>query len=128
MREVRSTPGARVEAGMIGPIRLVMGPDGPAQRAGSAFGALMRLTDALAPPSTQHPMQALITLQSHLQRWGARTWGRGFTARSAYTAALQARHTVVRHGDRPDVQLDTLTRTLLGKDPTAGAPGRPPVC
>lgn len=53
MREVRSTPGARVEAGMIGPIRLVMGPDGPAQRAGSAFDALMRLTDALAPPSTR---------------------------------------------------------------------------
>ncbi|MEV5010395.1 hypothetical protein [Streptomyces sp. NPDC055692] len=117
MREVRSAPGARVEAGMIGPIRLVIGPDGPAQRAGDAFGALMRLTDALAQPHARHPMQALITLQRHLQRSGARTWGGGFTARSGYTAALQARHTVVRHGDRPDQQLDALTRVLLGKDP-----------
>ncbi|MBC2869430.1 hypothetical protein [Streptomyces mexicanus] len=29
IREVRPVPGARVEAGMIGPIRLVIGPDGP---------------------------------------------------------------------------------------------------
>ncbi|MEW2290988.1 hypothetical protein [Streptomyces sp. NPDC047841] len=116
-REVRPVPGARVEAGMIGPIRLVIGPDGPAQRAGDAFGALMRLTAAVVQPPAQHPMRALITLQRHLQRWGAHTWGRGFTARSGYTAALQARHTVVRHGDRPDRQLDALTHILLGKDP-----------
>jgi hypothetical protein len=117
LREVRSTPGARVEAGMLGPIRLVIGRDGPAQRAGDAFGALTQLTAAFAPPHPRRPMQALLTLHRHLQRWGARTWGRGFTARSGYTAALQARHTVVRHGDRPDRQLDALTRLLLGKNP-----------
>ncbi|MFE1199945.1 hypothetical protein ACFW6E_45905 [Streptomyces olivaceoviridis] len=43
--------------------------------------------------------------------------GRGFTARSGYTTALQARHTVVCHGDRLDRRLDVLTRVLLGKDP-----------
>jgi hypothetical protein len=45
MHEVCSVPGARDEAGMIGPIRLVISPGGPAQRAGDAIGALMRLTD-----------------------------------------------------------------------------------
>lgn len=29
----------------------------------------------------------------------------------------RVRHTVVRHGDRPDRQLDALTRVLLGNDP-----------
>ncbi|MER7178533.1 hypothetical protein ABT404_03420 [Streptomyces hyaluromycini] len=115
--EVRLIPGARLEAGMIGPIRLVIGRDGPAQRAGDASGVLLRLITLLAPPHVRHPVKALYALHRHLQRWGATTWGRGFTARSGYTAALQARHTVVRHGDRPDHQLDTLTRILLGKDP-----------
>jgi hypothetical protein len=39
----------------------------------------------------------------------------GFTARSVYTAVLQARHAVVRRGDGPDWQLDAPTQSLLGK-------------
>jgi hypothetical protein len=50
----------------------------------------MRLAAAVAQPQAQPPMRALITLQRHLQQWGAHTSGRGFTARSGCTAAVMA--------------------------------------
>ncbi|MEH0415977.1 hypothetical protein [Streptomyces sp. B21-083] len=116
-REVRPAPGARVEAGMLGPIILRIGGDGAAKRAGGALSPLGQLAAALAPAHGRHPDKALMTLYRHLKRSGARTWGSGFAARSAYTAALQARHTVVHRGDGPDAQLDDLTQSLLGKKP-----------
>jgi hypothetical protein len=58
----------------------------------------MRLAAAVAQPQAQPPMRALITLQRHLQQWGAHTSGRGFTARSGCTAAVMAPRF---GGDRP---------------------------
>ena len=119
-RAVGPAPRPRVEAGMIGPIILLISRDGAAHRAGDARSSLAHLASALAPAHARVPGKALkplMMLHRHLRRSGAHTWGRGFAARSAYTAALQTRHTVVHRGDGPDPQLDDLTRSLLGRKP-----------
>lgn len=116
-RAVRPAPGTRVEAGMLGPIILLISRDGAAHRARDALSPLAHLASVLAPAHARVPGKALMMLHRHLKRSGAHTWGRGFGARSAYTAALQARHTVVHRGDGPDPQLDDLTRSLLGREP-----------
>ncbi|MGW2017615.1 hypothetical protein [Streptomyces sp. NPDC001927] len=103
----------RIEAGRIGPIRLLIGPDGPAQRAQASSSALNALILSLAPARLDG-FTALFMLHDHLKGM-PRTpsvWGwRGYAARSLFTAALQARHASVHRGS-DDVLVGHFARYL----------------
>ncbi|MFF7717642.1 hypothetical protein [Streptomyces sp. NPDC007988] len=127
-REVRSVPGGRVEAGMIGPIRLVIGRDGPAQRAGDAFGPLMQLTAVLAPPHARHPMAALITLHRHLKRWGPVRGGEASPRARATPPPCRPGTPSSATATGPTGSWTPSPRSCWARTPTGGAPRRPPAC
>ncbi|MFB7836238.1 hypothetical protein [Streptomyces sp. NPDC056056] len=109
--DVRS-PG-RIEAGMIGPIVLLIGRDGPAQRARASSSALTTLVLELKPADVDG-RAALFRLHDHLKMppRGPHVWGwRGYAPRSLFAAALQARHASLHHGP-DDVLVEHLTRHL----------------
>ncbi|MFD6334233.1 hypothetical protein ACFWGI_32260 [Streptomyces niveus] len=90
----------RVGAGMIGPIVLLIGKDGPAQRARASSRALTALILELKPAHVDD-RTALFRLHDHLRPppGGPSAWGwRGYAPRSLFAAALQARHASVHHG------------------------------
>lgn len=90
----------RVEAGRIGPITLLIGRDGPAQRARASSSALTYLILTLKPTHVDDSA-AIFRLHDHLKTppGGPSAWGwRGYAPRSLFTAALQARHASVHHG------------------------------
>ncbi|MET9438802.1 hypothetical protein [Streptomyces sp. NPDC006551] len=95
----------RIEAGRIGPVILLIGSDGPAQRARASYGALLALVLQLKPARLDD-FAAIVMLHDHL-RATPRTpsaWGwHGYAPRSLFTAALQARHASIHHG--PDDRL-----------------------
>lgn len=106
------SPG-RIEFGMIGPITLLIGRDGPAQRAQASRSALTALVLELKPADTD-VRTALFRLHDHLKapRGGPFVWGwRGYAPRSLFAAALQARHTSLHHRS-DDVLIEHLTRYL----------------
>ncbi|GAA2639299.1 hypothetical protein GCM10010425_49140 [Streptomyces spororaveus] len=95
-----SVPGGRVGPGMIGPIVLVIGRDGPAQRARASHHVLTALIMELKPDHVD-TRAALFGLHGHLKPapGGPFVWGwHGYAPRSLFTAALQARHASVHHG------------------------------
>ncbi|MFE2098758.1 hypothetical protein ACFW9W_17390, partial [Streptomyces sp. NPDC059468] len=103
----------RIGAGKIGPIVLLIGRDGPAQRAGRSRSALYDLVQRLSPAHLA-PFTVLGMLHRHLGMApaGARARGwRGYAPRSLFTAALQARHARVHHGP-DDVLVEHLARYL----------------
>ncbi|WP_327238845.1 MULTISPECIES: hypothetical protein [unclassified Streptomyces] len=103
----------RIEAGKIGPITLLIGRDGPAQRARASSSALTALILALKPAHLDD-FTALVMLHNHLKTpsGGPSAWGwHGYAPRSLFTAALQARHASVHHG-HDDILVENLARHI----------------
>ncbi|MGW1506109.1 hypothetical protein ACWCQW_48000 [Streptomyces mirabilis] len=102
--------------GMIGPIRLLIGRDGPAHRAQVSSRALDTIVQRLAPARLD-PFTVVWLLHRHLEmpRGGPYLHGwRGYAPRSLFTAALQARHASLHQGTN-DVLVERLARFLDGR-------------
>ncbi|MFJ6292697.1 hypothetical protein ACIQJX_04985 [Streptomyces griseoviridis] len=103
----------RIGAGMIGPITVLIGRDGPAHRARHSRSALYTLVQRLGPTHLK-PTTVLGMLHRHLGFTivGPHAYGwRGYAPRSLFTAALQARHASVHQGP-DDVLVEHLARYI----------------
>jgi hypothetical protein len=103
----------RIGAGMIGPITVLIGRDGPGQRASRSRDALYVLVQRLSPAHLD-PITVLGMLHRHLgfTTAGPHVYGwQGYAPRSLFTAALQARHASVHQGS-DDVLVERLARFI----------------
>ncbi|MDN3271499.1 hypothetical protein [Streptomyces sp. MA15] len=103
----------RIGAGKIGPITLLIGHDGPAHRASKSRSALYTLVQHLKPAHLDF-LTAFNMLHRHLgfTPVGHHPYGwRGYSARSLFTAALQARHASVHQGP-DDILVEHLAHYL----------------
>ncbi|MGW2262339.1 hypothetical protein ACWCXE_31765 [Streptomyces sp. NPDC001780] len=112
-----------VGKGMIGPITLLIGRDGPAQRARVSSQALNAIVQRLAPSGLDFlTVIRLLHRQLEMPRGGPYLHGwRGYAPRSLFTAALQARHASLHQGP-DDVLVEHLARFLGGR--TSRSPKR----
>ncbi|MFE2561605.1 hypothetical protein ACFXGT_37475 [Streptomyces sp. NPDC059352] len=92
---------------------MLIGRDGPAQRAQASHSALTTLVLELKP-AHMDDRTAIFKLHDQLKtpRGGPVVWGwHGYAPRSLFTAALQARHASIHHGS-DDIIVDRFARRI----------------